>query len=171
MKKTITIFLLIVTMTLITGCEKREEIKFNGDEGSISFSLKANKKYRISTDQKDFRTSREQAVLLGNGFKIGIEFDDDFGYFFKGDWKEVIKKRKENENFKEVTYSDIKGIQYFYGNYMRHNVIIPIKDNKKYYLVLTIYGEKDNEKSAKEAIKNEEVLDILNHITSISAQK
>ena len=164
--------LLVLTITLVTGCEpKREGLKFDGDEGKITFQVKQNAKYKISADSKDFRTSREQAVLLGNDFKIGIEFDDDFGYFFKGDFNKVKEARKDSTDYKEVTYSDIKGIQYFYGSYMRYNIILPVKDSEKYYLVLTVYGKEDNEKSAKEAINNEEVIDILNHITEISAKK
>lgn len=170
-KKLISMSLLVVALIFITGCEKREEIKFNGEEGNITFSLKTDKKYRISTDKNDFRTSREEAMLLGNGFKIGIEFDHDYGYFYKSDWKELIKKRKDNEDFKEVTYSDIKGIQYFYSGYMRYNVILQIKDSQKYCLVLTVYGEKATEEAAKNAINNKEVIDILNHITSITAKK
>ena len=172
-KRIFSILLLVVfTFTLLTGCEpKRENIEFNGDEGSITFQLKQNGNYKISTDSKDFRTSREQAVLLGKNFRIGIEFDDDFGYFFKGDFDKLKETKKDSTDYKEVTYSDIKGIQYFYSSYMRYNIILPIKDNKKYYVVLTVYGKEDNEKSAKEAINNEEVIDILNHISKITAKK
>lgn len=168
LKKLSYLSILVVAILILTGCgQKREEIKFDGEEGSIAFSLKAEKKYKISTKQEDLRTSREQAILIGDDFKIGIEFDDDYGYFFKGDWEKLKEARKNNDDYQEVKYSDIKGIQYFYGGYMRYNVILPIKENDKYYLVLTIYGAKDDEESAKTAIKNEEVLDVLNHITKI----
>lgn len=172
-KKYLTISLfIIITLSFLTGCApKREEIKFEGDEGSISFNLKQEGKYKISTKKEDLRTSREQAAILGDGFKIGIEFDDDFGYFFKGDFKQLKEKRKNNNDYKEVTYSEMNGIQYFYPGYMCYNVILPIEGSKDYYLVLTVYGKEDTEKSAKEAIKNEELLDILNHITAVSAKK
>ena len=171
-KKLISMSLLVVAaITLVTGCEKREEVKFEGDEGSITFNLKASKKYKISTDKKDLRTSREQAALVGDGFKIGIEFNDDFSYFFDSEWKKLVEKRKDNEDFKELTYSDIKGLQYFYGGYMCYEIYLPIEGSKDYFLVLSVYGKEDNEKSAKEAIKNEEVQDVLNHITKITAKK
>ena len=164
--------LMISGILVMTGCEpKREEISFKGEEGSITFNLKQDQNYKISTNSDDFRTSREQAVLIGKDFKIGIEFDNDLDYFFKGDFNKLKEARKNNTDYKEITYSDIKGIQYFYGSYMRYNVILPIKDSDKYYLVLTVYGKEDNEKSAKEAIKNEEVLDVLNHIIKINAVK
>ena len=165
--------ILLVGMVTLTGCEpKREELKFNGEEGKITFNVKADKKYKISTNKDDFRTSREQAALIGDDFKIGIEFNDDFDYFFKSDFNKLKEKRKkDNKDFKEITYSDIDGIQYFYGGYMYYEVVLPVKNNKKYLLILTVRGNEDNEKSAKAAIKNEEVLDILNHITEISAKK
>ena len=52
---------------------------------------------------------------------------------------------------------------------MRYEVVLPIKGAKEHVLVLTVYGNGDNEKAAKEAINNEEVQDILNHIVSIEA--
>ena len=170
--KLLLVAILVVGIFTLTGCEpKREELKFEGKEGKITFNVKADKKYKISTNKDDFRTSREQGMLIGDGFKIGIEFDDDFDYFFKSDWSKLKEKRKENEDYKEVTYSDLKGIQYFYGGYMCYDVVLPVKNNKKYLLILTVYGDKDNEEAAKKAIKNEEVLDILNNITEIAATK
>ena len=79
--------------------------------------------------------------------------------------------KKDSADYKEIIYSDIQGIQYFYSGYMRYNVILPIKESKKYYLTLSIYGDKDNEQSARKAINSEEVQDILNHITNISVAK
>ena len=165
-------FLVLVAVLVLTGCEpKREELKFEGKEGTIVFNVKSDAGYKISTDKADLRTSREQAALVGKDFKIGIEFNDDFGYFFKGDWKALKEKRKSNTEYKEVTYGDLKGIQYFYGSYMYYEIELPCGDSKEYNLILTVRGNEDNEKSAKAAIKNEEVLDVLNHITSIKSKK
>ena len=118
MKKKIVLLAILMALVIpfVTGCEpKREDVTFDGEEGSITFNLKQELGYKISTNKDDFRTSREQAVLIGDGFKIGIEFDDDYGYVFKGDWDKVVERKKENNDVEEVTYSDIKGIQYFYG--------------------------------------------------------
>ena len=174
--KKLRIFALLLVVAVIpfitTGCEpKREELKFEGKEGTIVFNVKADGGYKISTDKEDLRTSREQAALVGKNFKIGIEFNDDFGYFFKGDWDALKAKRKDNDQYKEVTYGDLKGIQYFYGSYMYYEVILPCGDSKEYNLILTVRGNEDNEKSAKAAIENEEVQDILSHITEIKAAK
>ena len=171
--KFLSVLLVITFITLITtGCQpKREELKFEGKEGTIVFNVKSDAGYKISTDKADLRTSREQAALVGKDFKIGIEFNDDFGYFFKGDWDALKTKRKDYDQYKEVTYSNLKGIQYFYGSYMYYEVILPCGDSKEYNLILTVRGNEDNEKSAKAAIDNEEVKDILNNITSIKSVK
>ena len=162
------ILFLVLFIPLLVGCEpKRKELVFSGDDGLIIFNVKEDGNYTISTNKDDFRTSKEQAIIIGKDFKIGIEFDDGFDYFFKGDFDSVKEARKDNDDYKEVTYSDIKGIQYFYDGYMRYNVILPIDGNKKYYAVFSVYGSEDNRESAKDAINNEEVLDILNHITKI----
>ena len=175
MKKHINIIALVVmafAVLLLSGCKpKREELKFKHEEGTIVFNVKKDMGYKISTDKKDFRTSREQGVLIGKDFKIGIEFDDDFKYFFKSDFNKIKEARKESDDYKEVTYSDIKGFQYFYDGYNRYTVILPCNDSKEYFLSLNIYGSKDNEESAKKAINNEEVIDILNNIVSIKSAK
>ena len=164
--------LLAVTVLFVTGCEpKREEVKFEGKEGTIVFNVKADGGYKISTEKDDLRTSREQAALVGKDFKIGIEFNDDFGYFFKGDWDALKAKRKDNTEYKEVTYGDLKGIQYFYGSYNYYEIILPCGDSKDYFVELTVRGNEDTEKSAKAAIENEEVIDVLNHITEIKSVK
>ena len=164
--------LLAVAVFTATGCEpKRKELKFEGKEGTIVFNVKEDTDYKISTEKDDLRTSREQAALVGKDFKIGIEFNDDFGYFFKGDWNALKEKRKDNDEYKEVTYGDLKGIQYFYGSYMYYEIELPCGNSKEYNLILTVRGNKDNEDSAKAAIKNEEVQDILNNIKSIKAVK
>lgn len=171
--KIATTFIIVLAATIIlTGCEsKREELSFKGDEGSLTFNVKKDTGCKLTTDKKNFRTSREQGTLICKDFKIGIEFDDDFDYFFNGDFNSLKAARKNNDEYKEITYSNAKGIQYFYGGYMRYNIILKIKDSKKYYLVLTVYGNENNAKSAQAAIKNEETLDVLNNITNIKAVK
>lgn len=174
MKRFAKLFALVIALTsvmLLAGCgTKRTDLKFDGEEGSITFSVK-DSSYKISTDKKDLRTSREQGSLVGDNFKIGIEFNDDFGYFFKGDFEELKKARMDRDDYKEVTYSGIKGIQYFYGGYNCYNIILPVKGSKDYFVELSVYGKKDTEASAKEAIKSDEVQDVLNNISNITAKK
>ena len=172
MKGFIGLFVIAIAVLFVTGCEpKREALKFDGEEGSLIFNVKADGGYKLSTDKKDFRNTREQGMLIGKDFKISIEFDDTFGYFFDGDFNKLKEKRKDNQDYKEVEYSGIKGIQYFYGGYNSYTIYLPIEGNKEYVLVLSVYGKEDKEKAAKEAIANEEVIDVLNHITEIKAKK
>ncbi len=168
----IAVVVMVFAITLLTGCgDKRTELKFEGEEGTIVFNVKEKAGYKISTKSEDFRTGREQAVLIGEGFKIGIEFDSDFSYFYDSDFSMLKDSRKSYDEFKDVTYSNIKGFQYFYDSYNRYNVILPCGDSKDYVLVLYVYGSEDKEESAKKAIKNEELLDVLNNITTIKAAK
>ena len=126
------LFVLAIAVIFVTGCEpKREALKFDGEEGSLVFNVKADGGYKISTKEK----------------------------------------RKDNDDFKEVEYSGIKGIQYFYGGYNSYTIYLPIEGDKDHVLVLSVYGKEDKEKAAKEAITNEEVLDVLNHITDIKGKK
>ena len=173
MKKFLKVFSIALLAALIlTGCEKRKEVKFDGEEGKITFNVKEDSGCKISTDMKDLRTSREQGSLVCKDFKIGIEFNDDLDYFFDGDFNKLKEKRKsDHKDLKEVTFGDYKGIQYFYGGYNDYEIMLQIKDSKKYFLTLSVYGKEDTEKAAKTAIKSEEVLDVLNNITSISAKE
>lgn len=174
MRRFVRVFALVIALSsvmLLAGCgTKRTDLKFAGEEGSVTFSVK-DSSYKISTDKKDLRTSREQGALVADNFKIGIEFNDDFGYFFKGDFEKLKNARKDYDDYKEVTYSGIKGIQYFYGGYNCYNIILPIKGSKDTYLELSVYGKKDTEAAAKEAIKSDEVQDVLNNMSNITAKK
>ena len=161
------LLILILTVTALTACgkkEKKEILTFDGEEGKISFSVKEGSGYKISTNKDDLRSSREQGVLIGNGFKIGIEFCDDYKYFFNSSLDKLKEARKDYTDYKEINYGGVDGVQYFYGGYNRYEVILPVANNEKYYLDLTIYGSEDKEEAAKAAIANQEVLDILNSI-------
>lgn len=171
-KSFIGLFLVVAALVLFTGCEpKREAIKFDGEEGTLTFNVKADGGYKLSTNEKDFRNSREQGMLIGKDFKISIEFDDNFNYFFDSDFNKLKEKRKDNEDYKEVEYSGIKGIQYFYGGYNSYTIYLPVEGDKEHVLVLSVYGKEDKEAAAKEAIENEEVQDVLNHISDIAGKK
>ena len=169
-KLLVVILLCAVAVPVLTGCEpKRVDKTFKGEEGTITFSVKEDSGCKISTKKEDLRNSAEQGVLICKDFKIGIEFNDNFNYFFDSDFNKLKAKRKDYDDYKEVTYGDYKGIQYFYGGYMRYDINFPIEGSKEHYLILSVYGKEDNEKSAKAAIKNEEAIDVLNHITSFKA--
>ena len=168
----IAIFVMAFAVLLLSGCgEKRTELKFEGEEGTIVFNVKEKAGYKISTKKEDLRTTREQGTLIGDGFKIGIEFNDDFGYFFDSDFDKIKEARKDYDDYKEVTYSKLNGVQYFYGSYNSYEIMLPCGDSKDYFLTLSVYGAKDTEEAAKTAIQNEELLDVLNNITLIKAAK
>ena len=165
MKRLLIMMAILVSVFVLAGCAKKtEEVKFDGEEGTVTFTVKKDGNYKISTDKKDLRTSREQGVLIADNFKIGIEFVDDYEYFFNSDFNKLKEARKDYDDFKEVTYNGHKAVQYFYGGYNCYNILIPIEENKKYYLELSVYGKEDKESSAKEAIKLSDVQDILNKI-------
>ena len=153
-----------LAVVLLTGCGKKEELTFDGEEGKITFKVKANGNYKISTEKEDLRTSREQGALVADDFKIGIEFCDDYKYFFDSDLAKLKEARKDYDDYKEVNYAGVDGVQYFYSGYMKYEIILPVANNDKYYLELSVYGKEDNEESAKEAIANKDVQEILNSI-------
>ena len=108
MKGFIGLFVIAIAVLFVTGCEpKREALKFDGEEGSLFLNVKADGGYKLSTDKKDFRNTREQGMLIGKDFKISIEFDDTFGYFFDGDFNKLKEKRKDNQDYKEVEYRNL----------------------------------------------------------------
>ena len=174
MKKSLKLFSVLLGFALVisfmTGCEKREDLTFKGEEGTITFNVPAGK-YKISTKDKDKRTSREQGVLVGDNFKIGIEFSDDYGYFFKSDFNKMKKAREDYDDLKVVKYSDNKAIQFFNSGYMDYEIMIPVKNNKEYYLDLCVHPKKETEKDAKKLINSDEVQDILNHMTFEAKKK
>lgn len=169
--KLLSILLLTITI-LLTGCALgREELKLKGEGGTITFKVKKGHKYKLSTNKKDLRSPREEGIIIGKDFKIGIEFNDDFAYFYDSDFYTVKKKRRSEKDYQEVTYSNMEGVQYFYPSYNRYNVLLPCGKSKKYMISLYIYGKDNTKKSAQEAIKNKEVLDILNHIVEVKEKE
>lgn len=164
--RVIVIILLLALVLLIVFAlnKKKEELTFDGKEGKITFTVTSGKGYKISENKEDLRTSREQAALVGKDFKIGIEFVDDYNYFFESNLDKMKEARKDYDDYKEVNYGGVDGIQYFYSGYNCYEIMLPVKDNDKYYLDLTVYGKEDKEEAAKKAISNKEVLEILNSI-------
>lgn len=168
MKKIKTFSLLLVVLCLIpilTGCKKKSsEITYDGEKIKINFVTKKGSNYKISTDNKDLRTSRENAIILADNFKIGIEENDDltFPQYF-GDFEKLKADNTDEEEYKEVTYSDIKGFEKYYGSYVRFEVYLPI--DKKTILKLNIYSIDDTEESTKKVFKSDEIKELLNNMT------
>ena len=169
--KTIAIVaLMVLIIPFITACDKRQEVKFDGEEGTVTFAPKESYGCKLSTNKEDFRNSREQGMVICNNFKVSIEFDD-ISYFFPKGFSQYKEKRKADyKDLKEITYSGIKTVQYFYGGYNDYEVTFPVEGNDKYVLHLSVYGNKDTEKAAKDAINSEEVQDFLNNISGIAVK-
>ena len=84
MKKIVSIILifaiLAVSVVALTGCgkEKLETVSFKDDENTkatINLSFAEGSNYTLSTNEEDFRTSRDNAILKGDTFNITIQFD------------------------------------------------------------------------------------------------
>lgn len=174
LKVVIVLMILALAMVLLTACGsdeegksgsgKKVELTFDGEEGKITFKVPEGKDYKISEDKEDFRTSRVQGALVGKDFTINIEFCDDYNYFFNSDFEQLKEKRKDYDDFKVVKYGGVEAVQYFYGSYNTYDIIFPVANNEKYYMELSICGKEDTEEAAKKAIKNKELLEILDSI-------
>ena len=153
----LSIILIICTITL-TGC-LRDKIVYDGEQIKITFKVLDD--YKLKTDREYFRNAREEAILVGNSFKIGIEVNNDL----KNDkitFDEFKNRYKDREDYKEVKYSKIKGIQFYTREYLRYEIYLPIND--KLILRLNIYSVNDNKKDTKAELESKDVKDILNHM-------
>ena len=170
MKKAIKIIgvllVIILVVLFITRFVARKKLKFEDETVSVIFSVKKNNDYTISQERSDLRTSREDAIILGDTFKIGIEIKDDLSLKkYSGDFEKYKEIYKEKEEFKEVTYSGIKGFQRYYEPYIRYEVFLPIEGSNKYFVKLDIYSKENTKETAKEQLESSKVKDILNNIT------
>ena len=169
MKKKIiyTSLLMLLVLTTMTGClfEKRNELKVKEENITVTFKILEKIKYTLSKELKDFKSSRECAMIITKDFKIGVEINKDMSYEkYKGSFEKLKKARSESTEYKEVTYSGIKGFQRYNESYMRYEVYLPIKDNDEQCLQLNIYSTKNRDEATREQYKSKEVQDILNHI-------
>lgn len=169
MKKKViyTSLLMLLVLTTMTGClfEKRNEVKVKEENITVTFKILEKIKYTLSKELKDFKSSRECAMIITKDYKIGVEINKDMSYEkYKGSFEKLKKARSESTEYKEVTYSGIKGFQRYNESYMRYEVYLPIKDNDEQCLQLNIYSTKNRDEATREQYKSKEVQDILNHI-------
>ena len=110
MRKTIYIFILLLMTISLTGClVKRKTITVTKDNIKVNLNVKENTNYKLSTELKDFRSSREDAVILAKDFMIGIDISDEISYTeYKGDFNKIKKQYQKEKDFKEVSFSNIK---------------------------------------------------------------
>ena len=161
------IIVLVLLITLTTGCGiKRKELSFDDGKVLITLNVKDGTDYRISEESEDLRTSREDAILLGDTFKIGIEIKDDLSFSkYSGSFEKYKEEFTDKEEYEEVTYSGINGFVRYYGSYVRYEIYLPVEASDKYIVQLDIYSVEDKKDAAKEQLESEKVKDILNNIT------
>ena len=172
MKKIVSIILifaiLAVSVVALTGCGKGklETVSFKDDEdtkATINLSFEEGANYTLSTNEEDFRTSRNDAILKGDTFNITIQFDK----FWSGENINNLKEeRKDNEEYEEVTYNGINGFSYYYAGYDTYKVVLPVSDTV--YASLCVYSKdimSSNQEEVKAAFDSEVVQNILNTVT------
>jgi len=159
--------LLIVTiLTLTTGCfEKRTTIEHKEDNIDLKINIMEKLKAKVSKDIKDFKSSRESAMIMTKNFNISIEINKDMSYDeYKGSFEKLKKGHSKLKDYKEVTYSGLKGFQNYNESYMRYEVYLPIKGSNDRCLQLNIYSTLNRDEETKKQYKTKEVQDTLNHV-------
>lgn len=176
--KTLSLVLLLLGVLTITACgdkkteeqpvekeEKRKEITFEGKYATVTFKVKQDTDYKLSVDPNDLRTTRENAILLGDTFKIGLEISDAISFSrYNGSFEAYKESFVDREEYKEVTYNGLNGFMQYYGSYVRYEIYLPIEGSEKYVQKLNIYAVADTKEAAKEVLESDSVQDILNNM-------
>ena len=157
MKRLSKILLVILLAIFLTGCRRNEQTI---DSEHYKITLKTYNKYTFKYEHENFRTAREEAVIEGEEFKIGIENPIKIknGKAFK----KFQKKYKKEEDYEEVKYSGYKGFMFYTYSYVRYEVYLNIDDN--YILRLNIYSLDPAKKNQTKALNSDDVQDILKHM-------
>ena len=163
------IYLIIVLITLsATACMKNSKtITYTKDKIEIKLKINDNIKYTLSEDIKDFKSSREDAMILTDKYHIGIDISNELSYSkYNGNFENLKNSHKEKaQDFKEVTYHKINGFQEYNINYMRYEVYFPIKNDKENIVICNIYAPETKDNMVKEIFQSKEIQNILNSIT------
>ena len=164
LKELVLLFVIVFgVLALITWGKKLKTVTYNDkSKVSVSLSFKEEKGYELSESKVDLRTSLEDEVLKDDDFNIAIQVDEYSSNKTFNDVKNIYKK---NNDYKEVTYNEMKGISFYSPSYVRYEVILNV-DNKT-YVSLHIYSKKspNKEEDVKKIYNSEEVQKILNSVT------
>lgn len=164
MKKSLKVFSLVLLFIIfITGCNiGTKNLTYSGKNFNVTFKVLNKKNYDL-VDDKTVNIS-EKKVLLGNGYRIGIEEDDDISIStYNGDFNKYMNNFKDETDFKEVTYNGLKGFQKYYSAYNRYEIYLPV--NEKVCLKLNIYSLENTKEDSLKQMKSKEVQNILNSIS------
>lgn len=163
------VYLIIVLITLSsTGCiQNKKTITYKKNKIEIKLKINDNIKYTLSEDIKDFRSSREDAMIITDKYHIGIDISNELSYSeYNGDFEKLKNSHKEDaEEFKEVTYHRMKAFQEYNLTYMRYEIYFPIKADKENIVIFNIYVPENKDNIVKERFQSKEIQNILNSIT------
>jgi len=157
--------ILIICLVILTGCGSKQAMStstYDSDdiEASVSLTYPDSEDYKFSTNSDDFRTTANEAILLGPDFKIAIQIRD-LSFHFDKDFNNYKGKYISEEGGKEITVADLNGFVWYYAPYKAAVVVLPIELNPEYALELYIYTEKDSEDEVMEVFNSDAVQDIL----------
>ena len=173
MKKSIYLLTLLLVALSLTGClTKRKTLTVTQDNIKVELHVEEKSKYTLSTELTDFRSSREDAVIKAKDFMIGIDISDEISYpENEKDFNKLKKTYKKEKDFKEVTYSGIKGFQRYNISYIRYEVYLPIKDDNTKVVIINIYSNANKDEITEQIYQSNEIKDILNHISISKIKK
>lgn len=99
--------------------------------------------------------------MLGDDFKISIEYNS----LSSGQTMDYVKDiYKKYEDYKEVTFNEIKGYCMYNASYVRYGVALPASD--KVYVVFHVYSNdsKSKKDDVKKLYESEKIKEILNTV-------
>ena len=163
MKKIKILLVLPLLLLFLTGCKPGKKMKYEGKDLIITFSTNYSVDYKITTDSNFFRTAREEAMLVGEKFKIGIEITSvQTNEEYDGNFVKFMEKYKNKEDFKTVKYDNRNGFMIYTKPYARYEIYLPVDD--KYIVRFNIYAYTNNKKSTTNVLKSSEVKQILKYL-------
>ena len=170
MKKNIIMILLLFVISIsLTGCfEQRKQFKIKTKEYTIIINAISKNNYTLSTKIEDLRSSREEGMLFGKDFSIGIDISNELSYEeYNNDFNKLKNVYKKEKEFKEVTYSGIKGFQLYNITFISYQIYLPVKNDKSKVLILSVYSKANLDEATKEIYNRKEIKDILNNVKII----
>jgi len=157
MKKFTKVFSILLFVLLLTGCRRVKQI-YSSDDLKIEF--KSIEKYKVTQDKMFFRTAREEGMIVGPTFKIGIESPTEIKN--EKEFNKLMKSHKKDTDFKEVKFSGYKGFLFYTAPYIRYEIYLNI-DNK-HVLRLNLYSANDKKEFQEAELKSKYVNYILKHM-------
>jgi len=165
------VFMLALGMTVLTGCggtkeQVMEVVTYEGEKEKVRISLSypETDQYRWSTNQEDFGTTTDNAVLIGKDFKIAIQFTD-ISQRFNSEFEVFRASRTASyESLEEVSYGGINGFTYYYEQFSAYIVQLPIPHDPTQVLTLYVYTKAGDEEGTTAIFSRDEIQQILDTV-------